>query len=148
MTRKPFTLRIDDAERAALKNSSKVEGRTINQLLNEAVKNYLSRQGRKERSWEATLEALRKYGRQNGRFQRAVAAFVEAEARLDDPLEGELMEGQLVERRFKPAGPVQIRIRKLLSRNDAVGFQKGSRKGRKGREGKTPSGQIGLLTKR
>ena len=115
MSRKPFTLRIDDAERAALKNLSKVEGRPINQLLNEAVKNYLSRPGRKERSWEATLEALRKYRKQSDGFQRAKAAFVEAEATLDDPLEGELMEGRFVKGQFKPAGPVQSKIRKLLS---------------------------------
>ena len=115
MSRKPFTLRIDDAERAALKNLSEVEGRPINQLLNEAIKNYLSRQGRKERSWEATLEALRKYRKQNAGLQRAIAAFVEAEATLDDPLEGELMKGQLIAGQFKPVGPVQSKIRKLIS---------------------------------
>ena len=115
MNRKPFTLRIDAAEHAALKNLSEVEGRPINQLLIEAIKYYLSRRGRKERGLEATLEGLRKYRKENAGFQRSIAAFVEAEASLDDPLEGELMEGQFVAEQFKPAGPVQSKIRKLLS---------------------------------
>ena len=115
MARIPFTLRIDPEERAALESLSKVEGRPINQLLNEAIKNYLSRRGRKERSLEANLESLRAYRKQDPGFQRAIAAFVEAEASLEDPLEGEPIEGQFVEGQFKPAGPVQSRIRDLLS---------------------------------
>jgi predicted transcriptional regulator len=114
MARIPFTLRIDAEERAALKNLSKVEGRPINQLLNEAIKGYLSRRGRKERSLEANLAALRAYRKQDPGFQRAIAAFVEAEASLEDPLEGEPMEGQFVEGQLKPAGPVQSKIRELL----------------------------------
>ena len=115
VARKPFTLRIDAAERIALKNLSKVEGCPINQLVNEAIKYYLGRWGRKERGLEATLEGLRRYRKQNAGFRRAIATFVEAEASFDDPLEGELMEGQLVAGRFKPSGPVQSKIRKLLS---------------------------------
>jgi hypothetical protein len=115
MARKPFTLRIDTPERVALKSLSEVEGRPINQLLIEAIKSYLRSRGRKERAWEATLESLRKYRKQNARFQRAKAAFVDAEASFDDPLEGELFEGEIVQGRLKLAGPVQGRIRKLLS---------------------------------
>ena len=114
MARIPFTLRIDSEERAALKNLSKVEGRPINQLLNEAIKSYLSRRGRKERSLEANLAGLRSYRKQDPGFQRAIAAFVEAEASLEDPLEGEPIEGQFVEGQLKPAGPVQSKIRELL----------------------------------
>ena len=114
MARVPFTLRIDAAERAALKNLSKVEGRPINQLLNEAIKSYLSRRGRKECSLEANLAGLRAYRKQDPGFRRAIAAFVEAEASLGDPLEGEPIEGQFVEGKLKPAGPVQSKIRELL----------------------------------
>jgi len=114
MARIPFTLRIDAEERIALKNLSKVEGRPVNQLLNEAIKSYLSRRGRRERSLEANLAGLRAYRKQDPRFQRAIAAFVEAEASLEDPLEGEPIEGQFVEGQLKPAGPVQSEIRELL----------------------------------
>jgi hypothetical protein len=114
MARIPFTLRIDSKERAALQVLSKVEGRPINQLLNEAIKVYLSRRGRKERDLEANLASLRTYRKQDPGFRRAIAAFVEAEASVDDPLEGERVEGQFVEGELKPAGPVQSKIREIL----------------------------------
>src|ERR1700724_2280146 len=107
MARIPFTLRIDPAERVALENLSKIEGRPINQLLNEAIKSYLSRRGQKERSLESSLAGLRAYREKDLGFQRTTAAFVEAEASLEDPLEGEPIKGQFVEGEFKPAGPVQ-----------------------------------------
>ena len=109
MAQIPFTLRIDAAERDALKNLSKVEGRPINQLLNEAIKNYLRRQGPKERGLETTLEGLRKYRQRDPDYKRAIAAFVEAEATFDDPAEG-----TVIEEESKPAGRVQSKIRKLL----------------------------------
>ena len=115
MSRIPFTLRIDAAERVALKNLSKIEGRPINQLLNEAIKNYLGQRGQKERELETTLAGLRRYRKQKrAGFQCAVADFVEAEAALADPLEGELVEGQFVKGEFKPAGPAQSKLRKLI----------------------------------
>src|SRR6266849_10362950 len=114
MARIPFTLRIDAEERAALENLSKVEGRPINQLLNEAIKSYLSRRGRKERSLEANLAGLRAYRKQDPGFQRAIAEFVEAEASLEDPLEGEPINGKFVDGQFKPVRPVQSKIGDLL----------------------------------
>lgn len=114
MRRTPFTLRIDPEERAALRNLSKIEGRPINQLLNEAIKLYLSRRGEKECTLEADLASLQAYRKKDPGFRAAIAAFVAAEANLEDPLEGEPIEGQFVEGQFKPAGPVQIKIRELL----------------------------------
>lgn len=114
MARTPFTLRIDAKERAALENLSKIEGRPINQILNEAIKGYLLNRGQKERSLEANLAGLRAYRKQDPGFQRAIAAFTEAEAGLEDPLEGEVIEDDLVEDRLKPAGPVQSKIRNLM----------------------------------
>jgi predicted transcriptional regulator len=118
MARVPFTLRIDAEERSALENLSKLERRPINQLLNEAIKSYLLRRGQKERSLEANLAGLRAYRKQDPGFQRAIAAFVEAEATLEDPLEGELIEGQIegqtADDTVKPAGPVQSKIREVL----------------------------------
>jgi hypothetical protein len=114
MARTPFTLRIDAKERVALENLSKIEGRPINQILNEAIKGYLLNQGRKERSLEANLAGLRAYRKQDPGFQRAINAYSEAEVSLEDPLEGEVIEGDLVEGRLKPAGPVQRKIRDLM----------------------------------
>jgi predicted transcriptional regulator len=119
VARIPFTLRIEARERTALQNLSRVEGRPINQLLNEAIKVYLSRRGQKERELEATLADLRTYRKQDPGYRRAIAAFVEAEATFDDPLEGEPVEGQLVKGQLvkgqpKPSGPVQSKIREIL----------------------------------
>lgn len=114
VSRKPFTLRIESAERSALQNLSVLEGRPINQLLNEAIKSYLSQRGQKERDLEATLAGLRKYREQKDTIKRAIVAVVEAEMTQADPLEGELMEGQISGGRFEPAGPVQNKIRRLL----------------------------------
>jgi len=115
MARVPFTLRIDAEERAALESLSKIEGRPVNQLLNEAIKGFLSRRGPKELNLEATLARLRAYRERDPGFQRAIASFVESEGTLVDPLEGELIEGQFIDGQLAPAGPAQSRIRELLN---------------------------------
>jgi len=114
MSRVPFTLRIDVAERAALESLSRIEGRPVNQLLNEAIRGFLSRRSPKELSLEATLARLRAYRERDPEFQNAKAKFVESEATLEDPLEGELFEGLLVDGCLVPVGPLQSRIREIL----------------------------------
>lgn len=109
----PFTLRIEPQERSALESLSKVEGRPVSQLLNDAIKSYLRRRGRNERSLEANLAKLRAYRKQDPGFQKAKAAFVEAEASFEDPVEGEPIEQFDIEDMLKP-GPVQSRIRDIL----------------------------------
>lgn len=109
----PFTLRIEPQERSALENLSKVEGRPVNQLLNEAIKSYLRRRGRNERSLEANLAKLRAYRKQDPGFQKAIAAFVEAEASFEDPVEGEPIEQFEIEEMIEP-GPVQSKVRDIL----------------------------------
>jgi hypothetical protein len=115
MTRSAFTLRLHSDERVALENLSKIEGRPINQLLNEAIKSYLSLRGRRERSLEENLARLREYRKRDTKFKGAIAAFVESDASLDDPLEGTPLEGELVEGQFKPAGPAQSKMRELIN---------------------------------
>jgi len=110
MGRVAFTLRIGTEERAALENLSKVEGRPVNQLLNEAIQGYLHRQGPKEQSLEESLARLRAYREKDPEFKQAIAEFVEAEARFEDSLEGEWFETAPAKQ-----GPVQSKIRELLS---------------------------------
>lgn len=109
MARVAFTLRIDTEERAALENLSRIERRPVNQLLNEAVRNLLLRRRPKEQSLEASLERLRAYRQRDPELRAARKAFVEAEATLDDPLEGEPVEGE-----HANAGPAQNKIREML----------------------------------
>lgn len=84
----------------------------MNQLLNEAIKGYLRQQGRKERSLEANLASLRAYRKKDPGFRKAMQEFVEAEATLDDPLEGEIVETK--SKVAKAVGPVQSKIRDIL----------------------------------
>jgi hypothetical protein len=113
MARRAFTLRIDAQERAALQSLSKVERRPVNQLVNEAIKLYLSRPRKKEMSLQSTLDKLREYRKSDPGFERAIAAVVNAEAEMvEDPAEGEA--GELVEGQFRPFGSVERKIRELL----------------------------------
>jgi hypothetical protein len=112
MSRTAFTLRIDAEERVALENLSRIEGRPMNQLLNEAIKGYLRQRGRKERSLEANLASLHAYRKQDPGFRKAMSEFAEAEAMLDDPLEGEIVEANL--ENANTSGPVQSKIRDIL----------------------------------
>ncbi len=115
MDLKPVTFQMDKAERIALETISETEGRSMGQLLNEAVKCYLSRWNQKEAGLHTTLKNLQQYRKKNAGFQQAIAELVQAEATLNDPLEGEPMAGSFVGGQFEPAGPVQSKIRKLLN---------------------------------
>jgi len=104
MTRIPRTLNIGSEEKTALENLSRMEGRPVSELLREAIKDYLNR--RDSDNLERTMSALRACRKQDPEFKKAIDEFVEAEARFEDPLEGELMQEQL--------GPVQRKIRRIL----------------------------------
>lgn len=111
MSRSAFTLRLPDEERAALESLSKLEGRPMNQLLNEAVRMYLGRQRPQERDMEKILAQLKAYRERDPEFREAIHAFVKAELSYDDPLDDMLM---IVEEP-KKTGPAQQAIRELLS---------------------------------
>ena len=104
MTRIPLTLKIEAEERVALENLSKTEGRSVNELLREAIRHYLNR--RNPNSLEEPMLGLRAYRKQNPGFKKAIDEFVDAEAGFEDPLENELMQEQL--------GPAQRKIRDIL----------------------------------
>ena len=87
----------------------------MNQLLNEAVKSYLSHSSPKERSLEESLERLRAYRNRDPEFKAAMADFVTAELAEEDPMEGVPLRGEFVAGEFVEAGPVQKKIRELLN---------------------------------
>ena len=113
MSRTAFTLRIDAAERNALKHLSKLEGRPVNQLLIEAIKSYLGQKGQRERSLEDSLNSLRAYRKKDPGFRKAMAAFIEAEASLEDPIEGQAIE-ENVDHVPTAAGPIQSKVREVI----------------------------------
>ena len=110
MARTALTLRLDAPERDALKSLSKVEGRPINQLLIEAIRNYLGQKGRREHTLEANLKTLREYRHKDPKWRRAIGAFVEAEASQKDPLEGEPVESDS----SQPIGELQSKLREVI----------------------------------
>jgi|SRR5450432_3088389 hypothetical protein len=114
MARIPFTLRIDAEERRALESLSKIEGRPINQLLNEAIKSYLGQRGPKEEALAENLASLKAYRKKDPGFRRAIASFVETEAGLKDPLEGELVEESAAEDKATATGPLQKKVREVM----------------------------------
>jgi predicted transcriptional regulator len=108
MARKATTYRIDPAVQAGLSTLSKVLGRPQNQLVNEAVRDFVARRVKQvEVDLEATLESLRAYRKSDPNFDRAIADYVDAEASLqEDPAEGQ---GAV------DVGPAQTRILDLLN---------------------------------
>lgn len=124
MTRKATTVRIDPLTQAALENLSRVLKRPMNQLVNEAVKDYVHRRSREvEHGLEATLAELRAYRQRDPHFKGAIAELVDAEARFgkEDPAEGKVVIGKVVngqlvdEQTIQDAGPVQAEIHRLLN---------------------------------
>lgn len=124
MTRKATTVRIDPPTQAALENLSRLLKRPMNQLVNEAVKDFVDRCSREvERDLEATLTSLRAYRKRDPHFKKTIAAIARAEARLGkhDPAEGKVVIGKLVngqlvdEHATEGASPLQAEVRRLLN---------------------------------
>jgi len=93
---------------AGLLTLSKVLGRPLNQLVNEAVRDYVARRSQEvEADLEATLASLRAYRKSDPNFERAIAEYVEAETSLkEDPAEGQ---------RTLDIGPAQTRMLELIN---------------------------------
>lgn len=108
MSIKATTYRIDPVVQTGLSMLSKVLGRPQNQLVNEAVRDFVARRSREvEMDLEVTLEALRAYRKNDSNFERAIADYVDAEASLkEDPAEGQ---------RAEDIGPAQKRVLDLLN---------------------------------
>ncbi len=96
----------------------------MNQLLNEAVRIYLRRCGTREQGLSESLNRLKAYRERDPEFRHAIASFAKAEATEADPLEGTIFLQEHEEGREKdrpevkaqsPSGPVQSRVRDLLS---------------------------------
>jgi len=108
MSVKATTFRIDPVVQSGLSTLSKVLGQPQNQLVNEAVRDFVARRSREvERDLEVTLGALRAYRKSDPGFERAIEDYIDAEASLkEDPAEGQ---------RAEDVGPAQKRVLELLN---------------------------------
>ena len=93
MDRIATTFRIDPVVKAGLFKLSKLMNASANQLVNEAIKEFLARRFLEvEDELESTLEELRAYRKSDSDFERAIAEFVEAEMTVKhDPAEGRVV---------------------------------------------------------
>lgn len=117
MPHKATTVRLEPTLQQGLETLSKVLKRPMNQLINEALRAYVSRRSREvEQDLDQTLKALRAYRRRDPSFKSAIAAAAQAEAEhhQSDPLDGEIVIGELVDGRVAELGPVAAEIHQLL----------------------------------
>jgi predicted transcriptional regulator len=107
MNKRATTYRLDPVVQASLSALSQLLGQPLNQLVNEAVSDFVARRSKEAKvDLEATLETLRVYRKSDPDFERAIADYVDAEASLrEDPAEGQ---------RAVDVGPAQARVLKLL----------------------------------
>jgi hypothetical protein len=99
MAVKASTFRIEPSVQAGLENLSRVLKRPMNQLVNEAVRDYVRRRNAEvERKLESTLASLRAYREQDPDVERAIAAVATADVRhsQEGPGEGAPGEGAVV----------------------------------------------------
>jgi predicted transcriptional regulator len=115
LSRKATTFRIDPEVQDNLVTLARLEGRPLNYLVNEALRDFVTRRNaRHEQDLAASLEKLRAFRRSNpdhdsALYTAAKEAFVDAEATFaaQDPAEGQIVSAEEL-------GPVQTRIHELL----------------------------------
>jgi predicted transcriptional regulator len=108
MERTATTVRIDPVVKEGLSKLSRLEHRSLNQLANQAIKEFVARRMIEvEHDLESTLEDLRAYRKRDADFEHAIAAVVDAElAAKDDPAEGRVV---------TPVGPTEAIMLDLLN---------------------------------
>jgi len=105
---KATTYRLSPHLQKGLALLGKVRKMSANQMVNEAVGEYLeSRTAVVEADLQETLRRVRAFRESDPNFESAIAKFAEAEATLgeEDPVEGSTT---------PTAGPVQTRVRELI----------------------------------
>src|SRR5438874_12234022 len=93
MAGKATTFRIDPAVKAGLAMLSDILGESLNQLANEAIREYVAKRAVEvEEELESTPTELRAYRKSDPEFERAISAVVDAAATAEsDPAEGRIV---------------------------------------------------------
>jgi predicted DNA-binding protein len=109
MSRRATTFRLDPEVQAALAVLSEVQGRPQNQLVNEAVRELVSKRARDvEIDLESTLTRLRAHRLSDPSGARSMASAMEAEAAIEnDPADGSRVQ-------TPSTGPASARILERL----------------------------------
>lgn len=96
MPRKASIFRLDSDSQSALAHLSKLLGRPMNKLVNEAVRDYLLKTSQAEREVEQNLAGLRAYRERDLQVAEPPAAYANARAEVDDdePIQGRIPRGK------------------------------------------------------
>ena len=117
MQAKATTFRIDPSVKAQLSKLSGLLNKSLNQLANEAIREFVARRSLEvETDLEATLAELRAYRKRDPEFRRAINDLIAAESALsprDDPAEGRVVNTADSSER-KELGATETRILDLL----------------------------------
>jgi len=117
MTAKATTFRLDPDVKARLSMLSGLVNKSLNQLANEAIREFVARRSREvETDLEATLEDLRAYRERDPDFQHAIDDLIASEAALspeDDPAEGQVISETALPSDKTP-GPTERKVLGLL----------------------------------
>ncbi len=110
MPAKATTFRLDPEVQAGLALLSEVQGRSQNQLVNEAVRELVSKRTREvELDLESTLARLRRHRLADPSGEQSMLAAMRAEAAVEyDPADG-------VQTKTLTAGPTAARMLERLS---------------------------------
>lgn len=118
MPHKATTVRLEPSLQQGLETLSTVLKRPMNQLINEALHDYVTRRSHEvELDLKQTLTALRAYRQRDPAFKAAIASAAKAEAKHghSDPLDGEVVIGEVVDGKVtRETGPVSAEIHQLL----------------------------------
>lgn len=106
MARKATTVRLNETAQEGLSIISRLSGESLNRLVNEAVREFISRRVKTiEDDLESTLGDLRAYRMRDPDFAESIAKVVEVEAGMTyDPAEGTVVTNE----------PLSTKLRDLL----------------------------------
>ncbi len=92
--KKASTFRLHEDVQAGLDIISQLQHRPKNKLVNEAVAEYVTRHAQQtEEALSDTLKRVQAYRKKDVKYERAIKAFVDAEAshgKCEDSMEGEM----------------------------------------------------------
>ena len=117
MPNKATTVRLEPSLQQGLETLSRVLKRPMNQLVNEALQDYVCRRSLEvAQELSMTLTALRAYRDRDPGFKTSIEAAAKGEVahRQDDPVDAEVVIGELIDGRMvSDTGPVVAEIRQL-----------------------------------
>jgi len=93
MSKKALTVRFDETDDDALAMISKLMKTSKNQLIIKAVRMLIATQSKKlADDMDSLSEKLKAYASRDPNFDEAIDTFAKAEAKMKDPLEGEIVD--------------------------------------------------------